>query len=105
MIKGAVIGLINNAALHQQSSSYDDGRAVTLMSTDTDGVTQSANMFHEAWAHVFEVAIGMVMLARQVGWVSPLPLVLILCKSPSACLVLSLWCRVDCCTFVEFAQE
>ncbi|RKL31169.1 hypothetical protein BFJ72_g11186 [Fusarium proliferatum] len=36
--KGTLIGLINNAALRQSSSSYNDGIALTLISTDTESV-------------------------------------------------------------------
>lgn len=80
MIRGAVVGLINNKSLSQQSSGYDDGRAVTLMSTDADNVGQAASMFHETWAQFMEVVLGMAMLAREVGWVFPVPLVIIFCK-------------------------
>jgi hypothetical protein len=79
MTRGAVVGLINNKLLRQQSGGYDDGRAVTLMSTDAKDVGQAASMFHETWAQVVEVALGMAMLAREVGWVSPVPLVIIVC--------------------------
>lgn len=88
MIRGAVVGLINNKSLSQQSNAHDDGRAVTLMSTDAESVEQAASMFHETWAQVVEVALGMAMLARQVGWAFPVPLIIIFCEllgpSPSA---------------------
>jgi ATP-binding cassette, subfamily C (CFTR/MRP), member 1 len=50
MIRGAVVGLINNRSLSQQSSGYDDGRAVTLISTDADNVSDAASMFYKTWA-------------------------------------------------------
>ncbi|SCN63794.1 related to multidrug resistance protein [Fusarium fujikuroi] len=75
--KGTLIGLINNAALRQSSSSYNDGIALTLISTDTESVMRFASMFHETWAHVLEVIIGMAMLARQIRWAAPVPLVII----------------------------
>ncbi|TEA20925.1 ABC transporter atnG [Colletotrichum sidae] len=81
MIRVAVVGLINNKSLNQPSTGYEDGKAVTLMSTDAENVGQSASMFHEAWAHVIEVLLGTVMLARQVGWVCLLPYALILLAS------------------------
>lgn len=84
MIRGAVVGLINNKSLSQQSGGYDDGRAVTMMSTDADNVSGTASMFHEAWAQIVEVVLGMAMLAREVGWVFPVPLAIIFCKPPSA---------------------
>ncbi|KAI1009685.1 hypothetical protein LB504_003025 [Fusarium proliferatum] len=84
MTKGTLIGLINNAALRQSSSSYNDGIALTLISTDTESVMRFASMFHEIWAHVLEVIIGMAMLARQIRWAAPVPLVIIvLCSRMS----------------------
>jgi ATP-binding cassette, subfamily C (CFTR/MRP), member 1 len=80
MIRGAVVGLINRKMLNQRCINYDDGRAVTLMSTDAENVGQSAEMLHETWAQVIEVLLGTVMLAREVGWISPVPLVIIFCK-------------------------
>lgn len=82
MIRGAVVGLINNKSLRHLSTGYDDAKAVTLMSTDAENVGQSAQMFHESWAHVIEVAIGAVMLARQVGWFFLVPFVMIICEFP-----------------------
>jgi ATP-binding cassette subfamily C (CFTR/MRP) protein 1 len=82
MIRGAVVGLINRKSLNQQSSNYDDGRAVTLMSTDAENVVQSARFFHETWAQIIEVMLGTAMLAREIGWISPVPLVIIFCKFP-----------------------
>jgi ATP-binding cassette, subfamily C (CFTR/MRP), member 1 len=84
MIRGAVVGLINCKSLSQQSGSYDDGRAVTLMSTDSESVGNSAQMFHETWAQVIEVVLGTLMLAREVGWICPVPLVIIFCELSSA---------------------
>ncbi|KAG7426909.1 ABC transporter atnG [Fusarium oxysporum f. sp. raphani] len=42
MMKGTLVGLINNAALRQSSSSYNDGIALTLISTDTESVMRFA---------------------------------------------------------------
>jgi hypothetical protein len=83
MTKGTLVGLINNAALRQTSSSYNDGIALTLISTDTESVMRFASMFHETWAHILEVIIGMAMLARQIRWAAPVPLVIIFCESSS----------------------
>ncbi|KAF5984310.1 ABC transporter [Fusarium coicis] len=83
MTKGTLVGLINNAALRQKSSSYNDGIALTLISTDTESVMRFASMFHETWAHILEVIIGMAMLARQIRWAAPVPLVIIFCESSS----------------------
>ncbi|KAL0932221.1 ATP-binding cassette containing protein [Colletotrichum truncatum] len=73
MIRGAVVGLINNKSLRQRSGGYDDGRAVTLITTDAESIGQTARMFHETWAQVIEVVVGTVMLAGKVGWVCLVP--------------------------------
>ncbi|MBE3047416.1 hypothetical protein IMZ48_33870 [Candidatus Bathyarchaeota archaeon] len=87
MVRGAVVGLINNHSLSQESIAYDDGRAVTLMSADADNVSDAASMFHATWAQAVEVVLGFTMLAREVGWVFPVPLVIIFCKFPSVRLI------------------
>jgi hypothetical protein len=52
------------------------------MSTDVDTLDGIAEMFHETWAQVIEVVIGIALLASEVGWIWPLPIVLIFRKSP-----------------------
>ncbi|GAB1312725.1 hypothetical protein MFIFM68171_02935 [Madurella fahalii] len=69
MIRGAVAGLINNRSLSRQSNDYDDGRAVTLVTTDAENAV--------------EVVLGMSMLAREVGWVFPVPLIIFFCSRMS----------------------
>jgi hypothetical protein len=83
MVKGTLVGLINHTALRQPSSTYNDDIALTLMSTDTDSVMSFGAMFHETWAHIVEVVIGMAMLAHQILWAAPVPLVIIFCKLPT----------------------
>jgi len=80
MTRSAVVGMINNKSLSKPSGGYDDAKAVTLMSTDASNVSSFASMFHQAWAHIIEVAVGMTMLALRVGWVFPVPLVIIFCR-------------------------
>ncbi|KAF1994323.1 hypothetical protein P154DRAFT_585907 [Amniculicola lignicola CBS 123094] len=77
MIKGAVIGLINHHSLRQVHTGGDDGKVVTLMGTDAETISGAADMFHEIWAQIIEVGIGMTMLAYEAGWVWPVPLVII----------------------------
>lgn len=80
MVRSALIGLINNKLLYQKSGGYDDGIAVTLMSSDSKNAGEALLMFHEIWAQMLEVLLGMIMLARKVGWVSPVPLIIIFCR-------------------------
>lgn len=79
MLKGSIVGLIHTRLLNHSFSGVDDGRAVSLISTDTENASESAQMFHEIWAQLIEVVIGTAMLAYQVGWVCFIPLTIIFC--------------------------
>jgi ATP-binding cassette, subfamily C (CFTR/MRP), member 1 len=81
MIQSATVGLVNSKSLLKPSLSSDDGRAVTLMSTDAEAAAQSATMLHGIWSQAIEVIIGMTMLGWKVGWVWPVPLVIIFCEA------------------------
>lgn len=77
-----MIGLIHSRALEVRDSEAQDGRVATLVSNDVSNMEDSSRMFHETWAQFVEVFVGTFLLSRQVGWLWPLPLVLIFCKEP-----------------------
>lgn len=81
MVRSATIGLIYEKSLGQKSTGYHDGKILTLMSTDVDNIALCASMFHETWAQIVEVLIGTTMLAREIGWIFPVPLIIIFCES------------------------
>jgi ATP-binding cassette, subfamily C (CFTR/MRP), member 1 len=81
MTRSALVGLIHDHTMKLASVEYDSGAATTLMSTDADSLDGIAEMVHEIWAQIVEVLIGIWLLAGQVGWVWPLPLFLIYCKT------------------------
>jgi ATP-binding cassette subfamily C (CFTR/MRP) protein 1 len=92
LIKSSLVGLIHEKTMNSPSISYDNGESTTLMSTDTDSLDGVAEMFHETWAQIIEVIVGVTLLAGEVGWLWPLPLFLILRKlgtfrvsDPSSC--------------------
>lgn len=85
MMRGALVGLVYEKTLRSQSNGHDMGRAVTLMNTDIDSLATIARMAHDIWAYTLELVIGMVILAFQVGWLAPVPLVIILCGYSSLC--------------------
>jgi hypothetical protein len=87
----ALVGIIHEKALNSPSTAHGSSEAVTLMSTDTEGLDGVPEMFHEIWAQTLEVVIGMVLLSREVGWIWPLPLISIFrtCGGPGAGQVLS----------------
>ncbi|KAK7996449.1 hypothetical protein PG989_004489 [Apiospora arundinis] len=84
MTRSALVGLIHDHTMKLASVAYDNGAATTLMSTDADSLDGIGEMVHEIWAQIVEVLIGMWLLFGQVGWIWPLPLVLIyLCSHVS----------------------
>lgn len=74
MIRGCLVGLIHSATLIGRDDDTQDGKIVTLMSNDVGALEDCAEMFHETWSQLLEVAIGVTLLAREVGRVWPLPL-------------------------------
>ncbi|KAI5194570.1 hypothetical protein E4T39_08584 [Aureobasidium subglaciale] len=77
MTRAALVGLIYDKTISLPSAAYKDHSAVTLMSTDADALGNVSGMFHEAWAQVLEVIVGMILLAQQIGWFCLVPLLLI----------------------------
>lgn len=53
---------------------------MTVMSTDVNSVSETGDMFHEAWGQILELTFGLIILANQVGWIWPVPVVIIFCK-------------------------
>ncbi|KAI0391308.1 putative ABC transporter [Xylariaceae sp. FL0594] len=84
MTRSAIIGLIHDKIMKSPSISHNDGHATTLMSTDAESLDGIGEMIHETWGQLVEVTVGIILLAREVGWIWPLPLFLIyLCSHMS----------------------
>ncbi|KAI1326803.1 putative ABC transporter [Xylariaceae sp. FL0255] len=81
MTRSALICLIYEKTMELPSSAHENGETITLLSTDTDSLDGIAEMIHEIWAQIVEVFVGVWLLASQVGWIWPLPLVLIYLSS------------------------
>ena len=81
MFRGASIALIYNRTLYLAVGTYDEASAVTLMSTDVDSITQCLGSLTDCWAGFIEVVIGTFLLARQVGWICIVPLLVIASES------------------------
>lgn len=77
MFRGASVCLIYDKALQTRDGVYDESAAVTLMSTDVDQITECLTELNECWARAIEVALGVSMLAKQLGWVCVVPLALV----------------------------
>lgn len=80
MIRGALTGLLCNHILEARGEDEEDGKVVTLISNDISNVENSGEMVHETWGQASEVVLGTFLLARQVGWLWPVPLVFIFCN-------------------------
>ncbi|KAK0099337.1 hypothetical protein ONS96_008565 [Cadophora gregata f. sp. sojae] len=80
IIRGSRVALIYHRALEGESGKHEDGNVVTLLNSDVESIDTVGEMFHETWAQLLEVVVGTALLTRQIGWLSPVPLVLVFCK-------------------------
>ena len=78
MVRGVLVGLIHQHSLDAYSNPHEDGKIITLFATDVSSVQDIASMLHNTWGYAFEVVLGFMFLAFEVGWVWPLPIVLII---------------------------
>ncbi len=78
MFRGAMVSLIYAKSLEMRAGGLDDSAALTLMSTDIDRLTVSLQSLSGIWASVIEIAIGIWLLERQIGWVCVAPIVLVI---------------------------
>ncbi|KAI0147916.1 ABC transporter [Hypoxylon sp. NC0597] len=84
MIRAALITLIHDKTMNSYAETVNEGKVLTLISTDVDSLDTTGEWFHETWGQVLEVIIGIAMLAWVVGWVFPVPLFIIfLCSRMS----------------------
>ncbi|KAJ5968505.1 ABC transporter integral membrane type 1 [Penicillium viridicatum] len=74
-IRGSLCSLIYTKALNLSSTALDESVAVSLMSTDTDSICQSAATLHELWASPLESAVAIFLLYRQLGLAALAPVV------------------------------
>ncbi|KAK3941519.1 P-loop containing nucleoside triphosphate hydrolase protein [Diplogelasinospora grovesii] len=78
MVRGVLTSLLHEHTLLAQSRAYDDGSVVALVTNEVSALETTAEMFHEVWAQALEVIVGTVLLAGQVGWLWPVPHIIIL---------------------------
>jgi ATP-binding cassette subfamily C (CFTR/MRP) protein 1 len=80
MLRGGLVGLIFNKTLILRDGVYDESAAVTHMSTDIDRIATSMQSMNEVWSRLVEVAIGVWLLSIQLGAVSVIPILVVLCE-------------------------
>lgn len=76
--RGGMVSLIYQRTLEVQAGIYDESKALTLMSTDIDRLIMSLTAVCEIWARVIEMAIGVWLLERQLGWVCVAPIIVVI---------------------------
>jgi ATP-binding cassette subfamily C (CFTR/MRP) protein 1 len=83
MFRGAMVSLIYTKTLEMRAGGLDESAALTLMSTDIDRLTVSLTNLCEIWAYVIEMAIGIWLLEREIGWICVAPVLLTIGRCPS----------------------
>jgi ATP-binding cassette subfamily C (CFTR/MRP) protein 1 len=78
-VRGGLVTLIFSKAVDLEASVAKDTAAVTLMSTDIDGIATGLQKIHDIWAGVIELGLGVYLLEREVGAACVLILI------PAAC--------------------
>ncbi|KAK3500859.1 hypothetical protein B0T13DRAFT_527250 [Neurospora crassa] len=78
LIRGALLGLVHEHSLLARHEPYSKAKTVAIASTDVSALEGAPRMLHESWALLVEVVIGSVLLAKQVGWLWPVPHVIII---------------------------
>lgn len=80
MVRGGAISLIYEKTLMLKDGSFDQSSAVTLMGSDIDKIIEAMEHLNECWSRPLEIAIGLPLLTLQLGWVSVMPLFVVLCR-------------------------
>ncbi|KAL4781147.1 P-loop containing nucleoside triphosphate hydrolase protein [Aspergillus varians] len=73
-IRGSLCSLIYVNTLNLSSTALDESMAVSLMSTDTESICQSATTLHELWVAPIESAVAIFLLYRQLGLAALAPI-------------------------------
>jgi len=78
-----MVSLIFERTLTLKDGGFEGSAAVSLMSNDVDQIAFCLEELNEVWSRLIELAIGITLLTRQLGWVSVMPLVVVACSSLS----------------------
>ncbi|KAH8887988.1 putative multidrug resistance protein MDR [Thozetella sp. PMI_491] len=67
ILRGGLASLIFQKSLRLDTKETKENDAVTLMSTDIEGIASGIKGLHEIWVSIIELALAVYLLARQVG--------------------------------------
>ncbi|RAL16008.1 uncharacterized protein BO97DRAFT_421249 [Aspergillus homomorphus CBS 101889] len=79
MVRGGLISLLYDKTMRVDVENITDSAAITLMTTDIDGIATNWVNVHEIWASPLDVGIGIFLLERKLGvaCIAPVALALI----------------------------
>lgn len=66
-LRGSLSSLIFAKIAQLNTITSTDHAALTLMSTDIDGIRGGVEDFHELWASIIELCAAMYLLHREIG--------------------------------------
>lgn len=66
-VRGILIGAIYHKSLKMGSDELANAAAVTLMSTDVNGVERLITLAYESWARLIEIGSGIGILGKFIG--------------------------------------
>lgn len=66
-VRGSLVTLIFAKAIDLDAATAKDSAAVTLMSTDIDGIASALQKVHDIWASIIELGLAIYLLQRQIG--------------------------------------
>ncbi|GLI76012.1 hypothetical protein PoHVEF18_004278 [Penicillium ochrochloron] len=81
-IRAGLISLIYRQTNKMNAAEFKSESSITLMGTDVERIVRHFWSIHEAWAGPVDVAIGVFLLARQLGITSLIPAVISLSMVP-----------------------
>ncbi|KAF8849622.1 putative multidrug resistance protein MDR [Acephala macrosclerotiorum] len=67
MLRGGLASLIFQRSMELSAAAADYGAAITLMSTDIEGIADGIKEMHEIWANVFELGVAVYLLQLYIG--------------------------------------
>ncbi|QRV93384.1 ABC transporter [Ceratobasidium sp. AG-Ba] len=78
--RGGLVGVIYNKSLRlsaHESRTIGAGTASTYMSVDLERISEGIEYFHEIWASILSIGLGLVLLYSQAKWAAFMPLAVI----------------------------
>lgn len=79
-LRGGLVALIYQQALHTRTFESGQVTAVTLMSTDVERLANGMKSFHEVWGSFLDIAIASWLLGLQLSVACLAPIFLVVGK-------------------------